>query len=79
MSLIICCLSLAQIFDRLSELRAKLERLSLTHRWTLRETDLYNYSMALREIDNLRVDGKFVDATGESPTDGQYVRASDSA
>jgi hypothetical protein len=30
-----------QIFDRLTELRAKLERLSLTHRWTLRETDLY--------------------------------------
>lgn len=30
-----------QIFDRLTELRAKLERLQLTHRWTLRETDLY--------------------------------------
>jgi NTP pyrophosphatase (non-canonical NTP hydrolase) len=29
------------IFDRLSELRATLERLSLTHRWSLRETDLY--------------------------------------
>jgi hypothetical protein len=26
------------IFDRLSELRAQLERLVLTHRWTLRET-----------------------------------------
>ncbi|CED84287.1 Uncharacterised protein family UPF0662 [Phaffia rhodozyma] len=63
---------LKPIFDRLSELRAKLERLQLTHRWTLRETDLYNYSMALQEIDSMRVDGKFVDAEGEMPPEGQY-------
>lgn len=30
--------------------------------------------MALREIDSLRVDGKFVDADGETPAEGQYVR-----
>jgi len=29
---------LKPIFDRLSEMRAQLERLVLTHRWTLRET-----------------------------------------
>lgn len=29
---------LQPIYDRLSELRAQLERLVLTHRWTLRET-----------------------------------------
>lgn len=36
----------------------------MTHRWTLRETDLYNYAMSLRELDAMRVDGKFVDADG---------------
>jgi hypothetical protein len=36
------------------------------------ETDLWNYSLSLREIDKMRVDGKFVDAEGNRPT-GQYV------
>jgi hypothetical protein len=44
----------------------------LTHRWTLRETDLYNYAQALREIENMRVDGVFVDAEGNK-AEGQYV------
>ena len=83
---------LQPIYDRLSELRAQLERLVLTHRWTLRETvrstpfslcaarvadiavqDLYNYQMALQEIDGMRVDGKFVDSEGNRP-EGQLVR-----
>ena len=45
----------------------------LTHRWSLRETDLWNYSLSLQEIDKMRVDGKFVDAEGNRPS-GQYVR-----
>ncbi|KAF8582750.1 hypothetical protein K439DRAFT_1647471 [Ramaria rubella] len=64
--------SLKPIYDRLSEIRAELENLVLTHRWSLRETDLWNYSLSLREIDKMRVDGKFVDAEGNRPT-GQYV------
>ncbi len=44
----------------------------LTHRWSLRETDLWNYSLSLQEIDKMRVDGKFVDADGNRP-EGQYV------
>lgn len=63
---------LQPIYDRLSELRAQLERLVLTHRWTLRETDLYNYQMALQEIDRMRVDGKFRDSEGNTPK-GQIV------
>lgn len=39
------------------------------------ETDLWNYSLSLREIDKMRVDGKFVDAEGNRPT-GQYVSSS---
>lgn len=35
--------------------------------------DLYNYQMALQEIDNMRVDGKFIDTEGNRP-EGQLVR-----
>ncbi|KAG8745649.1 hypothetical protein FRC10_007346 [Ceratobasidium sp. 414] len=64
--------SLKPIHDRLWDMRAQLEQLVLTHRWTLRETDLWNYSQALQEIDKMRVNGKFVDAEGNVPN-GQYV------
>jgi len=65
--------SLKPIHDRLQELRTTLENLVLTHRWSLRETDLYTYSLSLQEIDKMRIDGKFVDAEGNRPP-GQYVR-----
>ncbi|AFR94491.2 hypothetical protein J008_02350 [Cryptococcus neoformans] len=64
--------SLKPIYDRLSEMKNQLDQMTLTHRWTLRETDLYNYAMALREIDAMRVDGKFVDADGNK-AEGQYA------
>lgn len=67
--------SLKPIHDRLQELRTTLENLVLTHRWSLRETDLYTYSLSLQEIDKMRIDGKFVDADGNRPP-GQYVRTS---
>ena len=63
---------LKPVYDRLSEMRAELENLVLTRRWSLRETDLYNYTVSLQEIDKMRVDGKFVDAEGNRPA-GQYV------
>lgn len=63
---------LQPIYDRLTQIRAELENLVLTHRWTLRETDLWNYSLSLQEIDKMRVDGKFVDSEGNRPG-GQYV------
>ncbi|GAA5973512.1 hypothetical protein JCM21900_006155, partial [Sporobolomyces salmonicolor] len=63
---------LQPIYDRLSEIRAQLERLVLTHRWTLRETDLYNFQNELARVDALRVDGKFRDADGNVP-EGQLV------
>jgi hypothetical protein len=37
--------SLIPIAERLKEIKSKLERLSLTHRWTLRETDLYTFQV----------------------------------
>jgi Protein of unknown function (DUF2408) len=63
---------LKPIHDRLTGLRAELEGLALTHRWTLRETDLWNYSLSLQEVDKMRIDGKFVDSEGNQPA-GQYV------
>ncbi|MCO5555841.1 hypothetical protein L7F22_009386 [Adiantum nelumboides] len=65
-------MTLQPIYDRLSEIRSQLEHLVLTHRWTLRETDLWNYQVTLKEIDRLRVDGKFVDSEGKQP-EGQLV------
>jgi len=64
--------SMKPIYDRLSQLRAELDNLVLTHRWSLRETDLWNYSLSLQEIDKMRIDGKFVDSDGNRPS-GQYV------
>lgn len=64
--------TLKPIYDRLCDLRAALERLTLTHRWTLRETDLYNFQVSLQELEAKRVDGKFVDAEGNKQ-DGQLV------
>ncbi|RSH84709.1 uncharacterized protein EHS24_006233 [Apiotrichum porosum] len=63
---------LKPIWERLTSMKQQLEQLTLTHRWTLRETDLYNYSVSLRDIDSMRVDGKFVDADGNK-AEGQYV------
>lgn len=63
---------LKPIHDRLTGIRAELEGLALTHRWTLRETDLWNYSLSLQEVDKMRIDGKFVDSEGNRPA-GQYV------
>jgi Protein of unknown function (DUF2408) len=58
--------SLRPIYDRLADLKSQLERLTLTHRWTLRETDLYHYQTQLQEIDNKRGDsGKFEDDQGK--------------
>lgn len=65
-------MTLQPIYDRLSEIRSQLEHLVLTHRWTLRETDLWNYQVSLKEIDRLRVDGRFVDSEGKQP-EGQLV------
>ncbi|RUP45807.1 hypothetical protein BC936DRAFT_147705 [Jimgerdemannia flammicorona] len=64
--------SLLPIYARLQEIKASLERLSLTHRWTLRETDLFAYQMQLQEIDAMRKDGKFYDEEGEAP-EGQAM------
>lgn len=68
---------LKPVYDRLSEVRAELENLVLTRRWSLRETDLWNYTVSLQEIDKMRVDGKFVDAEGNKPA-GQYVSQDES-
>ncbi|KAF9643959.1 hypothetical protein BDM02DRAFT_3272734 [Thelephora ganbajun] len=50
--------SLEPIFDWLTEIGRELGGLALTHRWNLRETDLWSYMLRLQEIDKVRMDGK---------------------
>ena len=51
-------------YQVLIEIRNKLEKLSLSQAWSLRETDLYDYQRQLDKIDESRIDGNFVDADG---------------
>lgn len=39
--------------------------MNLTQAWSLRETDLYSYQRQLDRVDESRVDGNFLDATGK--------------
>ncbi|KAH8685508.1 hypothetical protein BGZ60DRAFT_395341 [Tricladium varicosporioides] len=48
----------------LVEIRNKLEKLSITQAWSLRETDLYDYQRQLDKFDEGRIDGNFIDAEG---------------
>jgi hypothetical protein len=57
---------------RLLDIKCQLERLQLTHKWTLRETDLFTHLMQLQEINRMRVDQQFVDEEGK-PVEGQTV------
>jgi len=52
------------IYEKLLAIRNKLEKLTLTQAWSLRETDLWDYQRQLDRIDEARVDGNFIDALG---------------
>ncbi|KAL1996940.1 hypothetical protein VTN49DRAFT_7805 [Thermomyces lanuginosus] len=52
-------------YSRLLEIRNQLEKLSVTQAWSLRETDLFQFQRKLDRIDETRVNGNFVDATGQ--------------
>lgn len=56
--------ALQDIYHRLQSIKTDLEKLVLTQRWTLRETDLWQYEIQLSEISALRKNGKFVDRDG---------------
>ncbi|MCJ1369505.1 hypothetical protein MMC20_000716 [Loxospora ochrophaea] len=51
-------------YDRLSDIRNQLEKLSITQAWSLRETDLYSYQLQLDQIDDSRINGNFEDNHG---------------
>jgi hypothetical protein len=55
-------------YQTLVEIRNKLEKLSLTQAWSLRETDLYDYQRQLDKIDESRINGNFYDSEG-NPAD----------
>ncbi|KAI8092151.1 uncharacterized protein B0P05DRAFT_524960 [Gilbertella persicaria] len=80
--------ALQSIRERLLEIKNQLERLELTHKWTLRQTDLFTYQHQLHDIVKMRhtecnengeeteVDpelyGRFLDENGQAP-EGQTV------
>lgn len=51
-------------YDKLLAIRNKLEKLTLTQAWSLRETDLWDYQRQLDRVDESRVDGNFFDGLG---------------
>ncbi|KAK9390290.1 hypothetical protein V1515DRAFT_548085 [Lipomyces mesembrius] len=64
--------SLHPIYEQLTHMKNQLDNLMITHKWTLRETDLYNYQQKLAAIDDMRVNGVFVDDNGDTP-EGQTI------
>ncbi|EGV62410.1 hypothetical protein PSN45_001156 [Yamadazyma tenuis] len=44
------------LIDRLIDIKLNLENLLITRRWTLRETDLYNFQNELKDIETTRLD-----------------------
>ncbi|CRG85330.1 UPF0662 protein [Talaromyces islandicus] len=52
-------------YSRLLEIKNQLERLSMTQAWSLRETDLFQFQRKLDRIDEARVNGNFIDFTGQ--------------
>lgn len=52
-------------YDKLRDIRDKLEQMNLTQAWSLRETDLYSFQRRLDRIDENRVDGNFLDDQGK--------------
>ncbi|KAJ3102177.1 hypothetical protein HDU97_000738 [Phlyctochytrium planicorne] len=63
---------LRSVYERLIKIKGNLERISMVYRWALRAEDLVQLQMELGSIDNLRVDGKFLDEKGQVP-EGQAV------
>jgi len=57
---------LKPIHQRLLEIKGQLEHFLMTHRWSLRETDLWTYQVQLEEIEAFRRDGRFQDPSDES-------------
>ncbi|KAH7125379.1 hypothetical protein B0J11DRAFT_614766 [Dendryphion nanum] len=53
-----------ETYDKLLGIRNKLEKLSLTQAWSLRETDLWSFQRQLDRVDESRVDGNFLDLLG---------------
>ena len=64
---------LRNTYEQLIKIKQNLERLTSFPAWTLRSEDLIPYQVKLGQIDNMRVDGKFLvkDSTDVPP--GQAV------
>ncbi|KAJ3273619.1 hypothetical protein HDV01_004228 [Terramyces sp. JEL0728] len=62
---------LRRVYEELIKIKGKLEHFTMYSRWTLRGDDLIPYQVKLGQIDNMRVDGKFM--VGDAVPPGQAV------
>ncbi|KAJ3320445.1 hypothetical protein HDV06_005268 [Boothiomyces sp. JEL0866] len=62
---------LRHVYEELIKIKGKLEHFTMYSRWTLRGDDLIPYQVKLGQIDNMRVDGKFM--VGDTVPPGQAV------
>jgi hypothetical protein len=60
------------VYEKLVNIRANLESHEMTYKWTLTPSSLAKIQQDLGEIDNMRVDGKFLAQDGTIPQ-GQAV------
>ena len=63
---------LRHVYENLIRIRAKLESHQITFRWSLSPVELHELQRSLADIDNMRVDGKFLDEQGNVP-EGQAI------
>lgn len=69
-------LGIKSVYGELLTLRQTLENLLITRRWTMRETDLYNYQKALKSLDEQRLNfNKRIAAASGSPISKKLKRA----
>ncbi|OMJ22371.1 UPF0662 protein [Smittium culicis] len=68
------CDDMKPLYERLLETKQQLEKLLITRRWALRETDLWSFQVQLQDIDAIRNNGQFLDQDGEPfPSQTQAV------
>ncbi|KAI7899411.1 uncharacterized protein BX663DRAFT_521650 [Cokeromyces recurvatus] len=65
--------ALQSIRERLLEIKNQLERLELTHKWTLRQTDLFTYQHQLHDIVKMRYSDKNEEQAGDPKLLGKFL------
>lgn len=65
--------NLQSIRERLLEIKNQLERLELTHKWTLRQTDLFTYQHQLHDIVKMKYSDENEEEAGDPNLLGKFL------